>query len=110
MLAARALIEFLVGRPTGRHRGDIWPSDFHPTWHVKEGDTKLLRERLAYIDPWLAHLSLKRAGTAPPWPERWHDTVLRVLRLTRRFADEISEHPAYHRLCVPIDNVEALLR
>jgi hypothetical protein len=106
-LAARAMIEFLVGRPKGRSKRDIQPSDYHPSWFVDTDQVELLQKRLTDLDARVAHLSLTRVGPQEDAPEGWHDTVLRLLRLAPRFADEISDHPAHEKLAVALDSAEA---
>lgn len=107
-LAARALIEFLVGRPR-RKESDIWPSDYHPNWQVSPEEADLLLSRLAWVDAMLAHLSLDRARGRERPPEATNDTLLRLLRLTRRFADEIADHPAAKALDLPLSGAEAAI-
>ena len=109
MLAARAIIEFLVGRSSARRERDIWPEDYRAAWRVEDAEATLLREWLGVIDGRLAHLSLRRADEPSDPPERWHDTVVRLLQLMRRFADEIAEQPGHDQLVIPLNNAEALL-
>lgn len=57
----------------------------------------------------LAHLSLDRARGRERPPEATNDTLLRLLRLTRRFADEIADHPAAKALDLPLSGAEAAI-
>lgn len=61
LLHGRNLIEFLLGRPKGRHRSDMAPDDFAGNWQPQPGPAvERLRDRLDGIDKHLAHLSWER--------------------------------------------------
>lgn len=107
--AMRSLIEFLVGRDGRRKPGDFWPSDAHDDWSVDRTQVQHLRGRLDRIDKSLAHLSLDRAKGYQSYAQPWGDTVAEVLALTRRYADEISGHPAHAKLAAPLAAAEARL-
>jgi hypothetical protein len=109
-IALRSLVEFLVGRKGGRHRNDFWPTDAHPGWQVPSAEVNHLRDRLDHLDKQSAHLSLDRAKPFQAQPERWGDTVNRVMDLTRRYTDEINGHPAHQRLAGPVAQAEARLK
>jgi hypothetical protein len=103
--AMRSLLEFLVGRKR-RWPNDFRPSDAHDHWQVDDAEVEHLRRQLRYLDQRLAHLSLARATPSATHPQRWANTVVQVLELTRRYADDIRDHPAYARLAVPLANAD----
>jgi hypothetical protein len=90
LLAARALIEFLVGRNGNRNSRDVWPTDYASSWSAPAADVDVLRVRLAEVDRRLAHLSLERISEPDAPTETWSQTVTRIVDLFAKFAREVG--------------------
>lgn len=108
LLHVRNLIEFFVGRKS-RREGDLWPSDYVPTWEVDPTTTKSLRKHLDDIDKHLSHLSCARVPeeSGQPTERQFEEEDLpdalpgllgEVVTLARRF---VAEYP---ETVLPIDN------
>ena len=60
LLHMRALLEFFVGRDSGRKGLDVWPSDFGVAWPADPPGAQAMRGHLTILDQWLSHMSLTR--------------------------------------------------
>jgi hypothetical protein len=86
MHSARSLMEFFDPRRPNSDR-HIRADDYAPGWTVEADEKKLMKERLSSIDQHLSHLSLSRSKQPRAAPERWDDTVRRLVSMARRLVD-----------------------
>jgi hypothetical protein len=97
LLHVRSLIEFFVGRPSGRKPSDIWPTDFDPEWTVDGVTLTRLRGHLTDIDRYLSHLSLARADDVVNNPDQMPFALPtlfgEVMALAATFVDVEQDFP-----------------
>ncbi|MHB8450577.1 MAG: hypothetical protein ACYDAQ_09045 [Mycobacteriales bacterium] len=96
LLHLRNLIEFFVGRRSGRRPSDIWPSDYVTGWAVDEGTADRVAVHLMDVDRYLSHLSLARADDVPPadrndLPFALPDLFRELIRLADRYVAEAGD-------------------
>ncbi|MEY2454822.1 MAG: hypothetical protein QOD92_4396 [Acidimicrobiaceae bacterium] len=107
-LHARNLIEFLVGRPSGRNPNDIWAIDYVADWDVSHTVRNAMHRHLEVLDQHLSHLARTRAAEhtsgSDELPEATARLVVDLVTLLRDFSSRVQSdaHSTPLRIAVQV--------